>query len=39
MGQWCLFRCSKCSYETECSEGPDRGMYAAVDPMICKDCK
>jgi predicted RNA-binding Zn-ribbon protein involved in translation (DUF1610 family) len=39
MGQWYLFRCPKCSYETECSDGPDRGMYAAVDPMICKDCK
>jgi peptide subunit release factor 1 (eRF1) len=39
MGQWYLFRCPKCSYETECSEGPDRGMFAAVDPMICKDCK
>ncbi len=39
MGQWYLFKCPSCHYETECSAGPDRGMYAAVEPMICTDCK
>ena len=39
MGQWYMFNCPSCNYETECSDGPDRGMFAAVDPMICKDCK
>ncbi len=39
MGQWYLFKCSSCNYKTECSDGPDRGMYAAVEPMICLDCK
>ena len=39
MGQWYLFKCPSCHYETECSDGPDRGMYAAVEPMICTDCK
>ena len=39
MGQWYLFKCPSCNYETECSAGPDRGMFAAVEPMICFDCK
>ena len=39
MGQWYLFKCPSCHYETECSDGPDRGKYAAVEPMICRDCK
>lgn len=39
MGQWYLFQCPSCHYETECSDGPDRGMFTAVEPMICIDCK
>lgn len=39
MGQLHSFKCSLCNYETFCSDGPDRGMYAAVEPMICIDCK
>ena len=39
MGQWYMFNCPSCNYETECSDGPDRGMFAAIDPMICNDCK
>ena len=38
MGQWHTFVCPNCNYEKECSSGLDRGFYAEVKPMVCKEC-
>ena len=38
MGQWHRFTCPECNYEKECSIGVDRGFYAEVKPMVCKEC-
>ena len=38
MGQWHTFTCPECNYKKECSIGVDRGFYAEVKPMVCKEC-
>ena len=38
MGQWHTFICPECDYKKECSIGADRGFYAEVKPMVCKEC-
>ena len=39
MGQWYLFKCTKCDYRVESSGELDYGMQAVVRPFICNDCK
>ncbi len=38
MGSRYQFRCMNCSYETECSMGPDRGMNHSYAPFLCNNC-
>ena len=39
MGSSFEFKCDKCGYSACVSGGPDRGMVAYVETMVCLDCK
>ena len=39
MGRTYLFECSKCGYRARVSGGADRGRHAAVQTILCVDCK
>ena len=39
MGSQSEFKCDKCGYIAHVSGGPDRGMVAFVETMVCADCK
>jgi hypothetical protein len=39
MGTSYLFKCNKCSYEAELSDGKDYGFVAVIETMKCNDCE
>ena len=39
MGTKFLFKCDKCSYEDELSDGKDYGFVVVIETMKCIDCE
>jgi NAD-dependent SIR2 family protein deacetylase len=39
MGRTYLFECSKCGYRARVSGGADRGRHAAVQTILCAECR